>query len=227
VSNEFLSLLAAPFVEADVEWRITELLADNETSEPRASVRPQLRYEAVVQRLDETVGVTGWSCRYLALGEAVACELSIGSTCKSAVAESTHVSKSVAARDALVYAAELFGVVPPVNRLEPYQVDYDPETKTLLYEPEANSSRTQNASKTQQLPQRPSESEPPSQPQPEAPVKSAGQQAIDKLVERLEGQGRGKEVAKLIVQYGGYGQNPEAARELYGKLRNLLVGESS
>jgi hypothetical protein len=153
------------------------------------------------------------------MGEAVSCELTIGTVTKSAIAESRHVDKSTASRDAFVYAAELFGLVPPVSRTESYHVDYDPETKTLLFEPEVTSSATRS-----QLQERVSS---PTQPLEEPSVKSAGQQAIDKLVERLEGQGMGKEVAKLIVNYGGYGQNPEAARELYSKLRALLVEGSS
>jgi hypothetical protein len=222
VSNESWTLLAAEFALADVEWRVTEVLiqgGDGGSSE--ATVRPQLRYEVVLRRLDETLGVTGWSSRYTALGEAVACELAIGSVYKSAVAESTHVNKSTASRDAFVYAAELFGLVPPVSRLETYHADYDAETKTLLYEPEVTPGANRPVAKDAR------ESTQVAKPQlvPEAPVKSAGQQAIDKLVERLEQQGRGKEVAKLIVRYGGYGQNPEAARELYSKLRALLVGQ--
>jgi hypothetical protein len=204
-----------PFAGGDVEWRVVALSSEGN----EATVRPQLRFEAVLQRLDEILSISGWSSRYHAIGEAVACELTIGAVTKSAVAESAHVDKSTASKDAFVYAAELFGLVPPVNRTESYHVEYDPETKTPLYEPELTSgverSRVQEAASS------------PTQPSQEPPAKSAGQQAIDKLVERLEAQGRGKEVAKLIVQYGGYGQNPEAARELYGKLRALLVEGSS
>jgi hypothetical protein len=213
VSNEPWNDLAVPFAESAVEWRVIALAAEGH----EATVRPQLRFEAVLQRLDETLGVAGWSSRYRALGDAVACELTLGTVTKSAVAESAHVDKSTASQDAFVYAAELFGLVPPVNRTESYHVDYDPETKVPLFEPEVTSGAT-----------RPRAQEPvssPAQPAEETSVKSAGQQAIDKLVERLYGQGMGKEVAKLIVNYGGYGQNPEAARELYSKLRALLVGQ--
>lgn len=210
MSNEPWNHLAAPFTASDVEWRVIQILSDGH----EAKVRPQLRFERVRQRLDETLGIAGWSSRYRAVGEAVACELSVANVTKSALAESTYVDKSTAAQDAFVYAAELFGLVPPVNRFETFQVDYDAEAKTPLFDPEAM---------TEGGVQREAPLSPP--PVAEAPAKTAGQQAIDKLVERLEQQGRGKEVARLIVQYGGYGQNPEAARELYGKLRALLVGE--
>jgi hypothetical protein len=211
VSNEPWNDLAVAFAESDVEWRIIALSAEGN----EATVRPQLPFEAVLQRLNETLNVAGWSSRYRALGDAVACELTIGTVTKSAVAESTHVDKSTASEDAFVYAAELFGLVPPVNRTENYHVDYDPEAKTLLFEPEVAKSAGRPRAEPVSSPTQP----------PEEAPKSAGQQAIDKLVERLEAEGRGKEVAKLIVQYGGYGQNPEAARELYSKLRALLVGQ--
>jgi hypothetical protein len=217
VSNEPWNVLAVSFTESDVEWRIVTLSPEGN----EATVRPQLRFETVLQRLNETVSVSGWSSRYRAIGEAVSCELTLGTVTKSALAESTHVDKSTASKDAFVYAAELFGLVPPVNRFETYHTEYDPETKTLLYEPEVGGGLSTSH------PQSSEAVSSPTLPPPQETPKSAGQQAIDKLVERLEGEGKGKEVAKLIVQYGGYGQNPEAARELYGKLRALLVDGSS
>jgi hypothetical protein len=219
MSNESFNNLLAPFTPSDIEWRVVAAIAESE-----ANVRPQLRFESVRQRLDDALGVAGWSCRYLALGEAVACELVIGTVSKSAVAESLHVDKSTASRDAFVYAAELYGMLPGVDRFASYQVDYDAETKTALFDPE-----TLVDPETLADPETPSEVQPRSEASPELPVqetpKSAGQQAIDKLVERLEAAGKGKDVAKLVVKYGGYGQNPDAARELYSKLRALLVGE--
>jgi hypothetical protein len=210
VSNESLAELSAPFTEADIEWRVVAVLPEGH----EANVRPQLRFESVRQRLDDSLGVAGWSCRYQALGEAVACEIVVGNVSKSAVAESLHVDKSTASKDAFVYAAELYGMLSGLDRFRSYQVDYDAETKTALFDPETLLG-------AEPSPARLESSAPPLQETP----KSAGQQAIDKLVERLEQQGKGKDVAKLIVKYGGYGQNPDAARELYSKLRALLVGE--
>jgi hypothetical protein len=51
-----------------------------------------------------------------------------------------------------------------------------------------------------------------------------GQQAIARLIERLGREGRGLEAARLVTRYGGYGSSPDAARELYGQLRALLLG---
>ena len=60
-----------------------------------------------------------------------------------------------------------------------------------------------------------------------APVeKPTGQQMIDRLVDRLKDEGQGLAAARLLVRYGGYGKDPDTARELYAQLRALLRGES-
>ncbi len=53
--------------------------------------------------------------------------------------------------------------------------------------------------------------------------RSEGRQAIDRLVERLRGEGLGQRAAALVVEHGGYGYTAEEARELYRKLRALLL----
>ncbi len=57
----------------------------------------------------------------------------------------------------------------------------------------------------------------------QAPERSQGAQAIDKLVERLNEEGLGREAARLVVAHHGYGRNPDEGRELYSKLRALLL----
>jgi hypothetical protein len=66
----------------------------------------------------------------------------------------------------------------------------------------------------------PSASDPPAAPAP----KPEGQQIIDKLIERLKAEGQGLAAARIMVRHGGYGKDPQAARELYGELRALLRG---
>jgi hypothetical protein len=55
------------------------------------------------------------------------------------------------------------------------------------------------------------------------PARSEGQQVIERLVERLRAEGLGREAATLVVEHGGYGRSPEEARELYRRLRELLL----
>lgn len=61
----------------------------------------------------------------------------------------------------------------------------------------------------------------------QAPIRSEGQRAIDKLVDRLRDAGLGLDAAKLVNQHQGYGSDPDAARELYTRLRQLLLDRSA
>lgn len=54
-------------------------------------------------------------------------------------------------------------------------------------------------------------------------VRSPGQQAIERLVDRLRAEGLGRQAAGLVVAHGGYGRSPEDARSLYRELRELLL----
>ena len=190
-----------PFSPQDIEWRVVELSKDGK----QARLRPQLAYQAVLKRLNDTLGPQGWSNRYFVLIEGVfSCELTIEQVIKSCwMADKKLISNDLLAQDALVYAAEYFGLVSGVKLKPDYWVEYDPEHQTILFEPEPT--WIQEVTPAKDLPEKP-----------------AGQQAIDKLIERLRQEGQGLEAAKLLIRYGGYGQNPEAAKELYGKLRGLL-----
>jgi len=59
-------------------------------------------------------------------------------------------------------------------------------------------------------------------PAPAPAPKAEGQQIIDRLIERLKAEGQGLAAARILVKHGGYGKDPQAARELYGELRDLL-----
>ncbi len=52
---------------------------------------------------------------------------------------------------------------------------------------------------------------------------SGGHEVIERLIERLNAEGLGREAAKLVVRYGGYGRTPEESRELYRQLRSILL----
>ena len=97
-------------------------------------------------------------------------------------------------------AAVKFGVGRYLYRLEKQWVDYDPE-KGRFTPPK--------------LPETEPEAE---EEKPEA------HRLIDQLLERLKEKGLGKEAARIVTKYGGYGKTPEETRKLYGELRNLLKG---
>lgn len=196
----FWTKLAAPFSEDEVVWRVQRLSADALT----ALVRPQLSLEAVLCRLNEVAGAGDWSNTYTPLGEvALSCALSVREVTRSAVVELSLGSAAEQADDGLVRAAERFGLLSPTDAGKAYWVDYDAESAEVL---SVVSDTVLEA------------------PSPPAKVeKPAGQQAIERLLERLKEAGLGREAARLVVACGGYGSGGEAARELYGKLRALLL----
>ena len=203
VQTEVWQKLAASFPSEALEWRIIEISEDGQ----KARLRPQLKHQQVVTRLNEVFGLTGWSHRLMLISdEAISAELNIQAISKTAIVslQQRFVEVAMLAEDAFVYAAEAYGMLPPL--LETTWVDYDPEAKAVLYEPD--------------LPLVPREIA-------EVSEKTAGQQAIDRLVDRLRQEGLGLEAAKLLNSYGGYGNDANTARELYAKLRALLVGRET
>ena len=57
-----------------------------------------------------------------------------------------------------------------------------------------------------------------------AAQKPEAHELIDRLLERLRAEGKGREAAKILTKYGGYGKTPEETKKLYGELRALLRG---
>lgn len=197
--------LTAQFPGEALEWRVVDVSEDS-----RARLRPQLPYQAVVDRLTRHLHITEWSTHYQAgPQESLICQLTVISAQRTVVlgTRKRYVEVETLAQDAFVYAAELFGLKPQPDITVSYWVDYDDEAKAPLFEP-----IWQPAVPTEGA--------------PATTDKPAGQQAIDRLVERLRQEGRGLDAARLISRYGGYGNNPQMARELYGALRNLLRDEA-
>lgn len=220
--------LSAPFPREELTWRIEELAPDEQT----ARVRPQLRSAVICQRLDDVVGREGWSFRFESFGAAVGCQLEIGRVTRSAIVDPVVDAEGAEGRGgaALARAAELFGLMPPADASEEYWVDYDRDeqevlTPALPLSAESISSVSERAAATPEGAARtPDRGAGPSA-SPEA-VKPEGQQAIDRLLERLKVEGHGLEAARLLVDYGGYGSDPQAARELYRRLRELLASRA-
>jgi len=234
--------LAAPFPAPALAWCVVKL----DPTAGTALLEPVVAEAAVTERLDATVGPQGWSKRYRPLGaDAVACELELLGVSKSAVASSfggvvdmLRVSGWACGR-----AAALFGLRPPAA--EAAWVDFDTETGEPLYLPEqpggtadASAPATANAATPAVEPSavepsavEPAEAEPTAGDArsgadasgSDAEARSEGQQVIERLVERLKDEGLGRQAASLVVEFGGYGRTPEEARELYRRLRELLL----
>lgn len=253
--------LAAPFPPQALEWRVARL--DPEGSTGR--LEPVLDEDAVTLRLNETLGVEGWSKRLTPLGaDAVVCELELLGVRKSAVARSFagRVDAQRVCAWAFGRAAELFGMRPP--DAEGAWVDIDTETVEPLYLPEVAAAHEQPGARPSvgrrhgaavaevpapetvapetvapetvaaesgapgteaSGPEAPAAGEDPDPALPSGP-RSEGQQAIERLVDRLRAEGLGRQAAGLVVAHGGYGRTPEEARRLYRELRELLLERS-
>lgn len=228
--------LAAPFPVTALDWCVAQL--DREGGAAR--LEPVLSEEAVVERLDRVLGVEGWSKRLLPLGsDAVVCELELLGVRKSASARSFGdlIDMTRVCGWALARAAGLAGLRPPAS--EGAWVDFDVDSGEPITVPEvghearpAGADEAGGEGVTRAGPEGPSEDvaaavEAAGSLLPSGDARSEGQQAIERLVDRLRAVGLGREAAGLVVEHGGYGRSPEDARELYRKLRELLLAKGT
>lgn len=242
------STLTQPFPPGTVRWHAVEASPDG----LRVRLSPHLAPEALGARLDAAVGPDGWALDLRPWGEdRLIAELTVRGASRATVVRvaplpglgggEAHLDAGAAATGAaMASAARLFGMVVPVRTLGDGWVDADPETGEALHPPEHEvdaSSATAAASAgpsagtsagASPVADRPAQA---GDPTPEgatvdaepAAAKPDGHQVIDRLVERLREEGLGGDAARLVTAYGGYGRDPDASRELYAKLRALLV----
>ena len=211
--DEVWRKLAEPFPPGEVQWRVEALSRDKK----RALVVPYVDARTVLDRLDKVVGPEGWHDAYEVLSDAerlvkdergerrerlceVKCRLTVLGVTKEDVGEGD--SLKAAFSDALKRAAVKFGVGRYLYRLEKQWVDYDPE-KGRFTPPKLPEARGRAEAEEAQW---------------------TAPSLIDQLLERLKEKGLGKEAARIVNKYGGYGKTPEETRKLYGELRNLLKG---
>jgi hypothetical protein len=221
--------LSAPFPPSARAWALQALSPDRQ----RALVAPRLSAASVRARLDDTVGPEGWSCQLLPLGEsALVCNLTVEGVTRSAVAElprgaqagSELASAASLGETALYLCAAQFGMAAAG---EAGWAPYDPETGEVLVD-ELYEGEELDEEREEEEPVAAELSAPEEVAQP-APVEERPEAhlVIDRLVERLRSEGLGAAAARLVVRYDGYGRTPEETRELYGKLRALLVTKAA
>ena len=228
----------SPLSPSDVRWLVVEI--DDEAQ--KARVVPYVDAMALAQALDRTYGRDAWANRYVSLGDsAVACEVQIDGLAKSAVAgtRGAPAYPHELAAAALTRATAMHGAPLPVDVQQDAWVDWDPDQRQVLYWPEAPAGSPSSA--PEEVPvsdlaeTQLSEPPPPLDMTPQGAeqvpeqvaIRSEGQRAIDKLVDRLREAGLGLEAAKLVNAHLGYGNDPDAARELYARLRQLLLDRSA
>lgn len=244
--------LTHPFPPEAFGWYVVELSSDRS----QARLAPYLLTSAVAARLDELVGVAGWSFQLAPLGGvALVCNLTVTSVTRAAVAQAPRpeagvessaalVEPQVLAEVALSRAVVMFGVPLP-GVADGGWVDFDDAANEPLYTPLLVDSAPDGGAARVGAPVSGSAAEgseslasevggygedaaatasdlttpqvAASEPRPD------GHLVIDRLLERLKAEGLGKEAARLVVMHHGYGRTPEEGRELYGKLRGLLL----
>ncbi|MEZ4629615.1 MAG: hypothetical protein R2880_02675 [Deinococcales bacterium] len=90
----------------------------------------------MVEHLNQCLGYQGWSFSYQTVNaKAIICLLAVEEVYKSAMVTFGDDPQQ-SAQDALVLAAEYFGLLPLADQQVDYWVDYDPETREMLYEPQ-------------------------------------------------------------------------------------------
>ncbi len=224
--NDVWDMLSEPFPPEELAWRVEALSKDKR----RALVAPYLDAQAVLDRLDEVVGVHGWQDTYEVLHTptsaaghyAVKCRLTVMDISKEDVGEGDSFKAAFA--DALLRTAIKFGLGRHLYHLEKQWVDHDPETGKFN-PPQVHVEAGVHRSLASEVPS-PPEVRPENTPSsPEA--KPEPQELIDRLIERLKEAGLGKQAAQIVMKYGGYGKHPDETRKLYGELRALLKGQAS
>lgn len=231
------STLSEPFPQEAVRWHAVEGAADGS----RVRLLPHLAPDALGERLDAAVGPDGWALGLRPWGEdRLIAELTVRGASRAAVVHvaalpglgelELHLDAGAAATGAaLSSVARMFGAVVPVRTVGDGWVDADPETGEALHPPEHQLAPSMSASGRSGDPADPpvaadvgpGGASPPAATTAEG--KADGHQVIDRLVERLREEGLGGEAARIVTAYGGYGRDPDASRELYAKLRALLV----
>lgn len=187
-------------------------------------------------RFDAVCGREGWSFTLAPLGQgAVVANLTLLGVTRAGVVSVTQPAER-SADLALSVCAAAFGLGLPYVLEDPsYWVDYDPEAREPLYLPDpvplsaaAATGAFGGATPSAAAPAQPAAAGPAATDQGPArtaggtPI-TAGHEVIERLLERLKEEGLGKEAARLVVRYNGYGRTPEESRELYGRLRALLL----
>ena len=205
--SDIWQVLQSGFPRDAIEWRIVDI----DEGSSQAQVKPQLQYQAVIDRLNQ-IGKTNWSNRFISISEnTVVAELTIAGIAKSKAKSLKQplINDTILTKDAFIETAALFDIVCGYEEKR-FWVDYDAEAGEIIFEPEL--SLVEKAEIKQEL--------------PKEETKPKTKEVIDRLVERLGEEGLGLEAAKILTQYGGYGNNSESAKELYGKLRELLMSKT-
>ena len=242
MTNDAWRILRAPFPTDAVHWHVVAVRDEGR----RMQLAPHLAIPAIRRRLDDAFGSDGWSLTLAPWREAMLiATIDVGDVQRSAIAtvlgapglDASGASSELTVQETVTGAGwtaalETLGVTLPVQVDGDGVVDADPERGEPLHPPEVILVDVTDA---QTVPQdadgRGEASTSPAVVAGAAPLsetadpeahKPEGHKMIDRIVERLRGEGLGADVARLVTRYGGYGQDADASRALYAELRALL-----
>jgi hypothetical protein len=185
--------LAEPFAEDQLDWRVEK------RSSGKTFTVPYPKQEALIERIEQHFGPYSWQDSYELLMQTpitVKARLSLhidGLGMVSREDVGTGESFPEALAHAFQRAALKFGL-----------------GRELQEGAQEGVEASEPPSTTFQAPQEAEE------------VKPDAHKHIDALMEQLKAQGMGKEAAKAVMRYGGYGKNLDESRQLFVELRNLL-----
>lgn len=217
VQREVWARLTSPFPSEALAWNVARLLVEGDSV--RAQLEPCWAPDAVRARLDQQLGLDGWSYSLSAAGEAgVVCSLTVAGVTRSAAAGGlkSGVPLEQVAQLAFSRCARQFGIAPLLApQHDSYWVEFDPDSNEPLFLPDGVP-----LDAGLQAPQAPG-AEPVEAPAAARDASSEALAMIEKLVDRLKEKGMGREAAKLVARH--HDGSADGARELYGRLRALLL----
>jgi len=229
VQREVWARLTSPFSPEALAWNVVELQPDGD----RARLEPAWAPDLVRARLDEQLGLDGWSYALSAAGASgVVCSLTIQGVTRSAAAGAAGGATPLEALAELAFArcARQFGIAPAVAVADDsYWVDFDAESNEPVYFPEpvpaAAGAAPAAPRQAAAAPEAPGAESPGADAPARQDASSEALAMIERLVDRLKAEGLGKEAAQLVARH--HGRTVEEARELYSRLRALLLSKGS
>lgn len=186
---------AEPFAEDQIEWR-----SENLGTHSKTWMVPYPKQEALIERLEQHFGPYSWQDSYELLLHSpitVKARLSLqvdglGLVSREDIGTGPNFPEAMA--HAFQRAALKFGLGREL------------QADARAVEPE----------------DQPAPGDTSVSPPPQEEVKPEAHKHIDALMEQLKAQGMGKEAAKAVMKYGGYGKTVDESRQLFVELRNML-----
>lgn len=147
ITKEIEEKLKEPFAQEDVEFRIARVFKNNQ----RAVVLAYITSRAVMDRLDQTFGINGWTDYYQVLDNGVVCKLSVKINDEWISKQDTAPFTNIEAlkggfADALKRAAVKLGIGRYLYNLPEYYVDLHRERPYNVDEKRIHSYYSKDAS---------------------------------------------------------------------------------